>query len=52
MFVEANKAYFEKNGFLVLNECLKTRELKYYDKIYDVSKYLQLIKKALNHLNT
>ena len=35
MFVEANKAYFEKNGFLVLNECLKTRELKYYDKIYD-----------------
>ena len=35
MFVETNKAYFEKNGYLVLNECLSPSELKYYDKIYD-----------------
>jgi len=35
MFVETNKAYFEKNGYLVLNKCLNASELKYYDKIYD-----------------
>ena len=35
MFVEAKKAFFEKNGYLVLKECLNASELKYYDKIYD-----------------
>ena len=35
MFAVENKIYFEKNGYLVLNECLSPSEIKYYDKIYD-----------------